>query len=122
MATKHYILLVPGFFGFANLGELLYFGHVRDYFVAEMAARGVDVEVVQVLTHPTGSIRTRAGDLLKLTGLIVERDGAWLALDEAEAPVRFGEVIAWDVAAACDRLANEFRMPSSAPRRAASVR
>jgi triacylglycerol lipase len=65
MATKHYILLVPGFFGFANLGELLYFGHVRDYFVAEMAARGVDVEVVQVLTHPTGSIRTRAGDLLK---------------------------------------------------------
>src|SRR6218665_1018329 len=65
MATKHYILLVPGFFGFANLGELMYFGHVRDYFVAEMARRGVDVEVVQVLTHPTGSIRTRAGDLLR---------------------------------------------------------
>ncbi|HEX5746768.1 MAG TPA: triacylglycerol lipase [Archangium sp.] len=65
MATKHHIYLVPGFFGFANLGELLYFGHVRDYFVAEMARRGVDVEVVQVLSHPTGSIRTRAADLYK---------------------------------------------------------
>ncbi|HYO66773.1 MAG TPA: triacylglycerol lipase, partial [Archangium sp.] len=65
MATKHHIYLVPGFFGFANLGELLYFGHVRDYFVAEMARRGVDVEVVQVLSHPTGSIRTRAADLFK---------------------------------------------------------
>jgi len=65
MATKHHIYLVPGFFGFANLGELLYFGHVRDYFVAELARRGVEVEVVQVLSHPTGSIRTRAADLLK---------------------------------------------------------
>ena len=65
MATKHHIYLVPGFFGFANLGELLYFGHVRDYFVAEMARRGVEAHVVQVLTHPTGSIRTRAADLLK---------------------------------------------------------
>ena len=65
MATKHHIYLVPGFFGFANLGELLYFGHVRDFFVAELAQRGVEVEVVQVLSHPTGSIRTRAGDLLR---------------------------------------------------------
>ncbi len=66
MATKHHIYLVPGFFGFANLGELLYFGHVRDYIVAELARRGVEAEVVQVLSHPTGSIRTRAADLLKV--------------------------------------------------------
>lgn len=72
MATKHHIYLVPGFFGFANLGELLYFGHVRDYFVAEMARRGLEAEVVQVLTHPTGSIRTRAADLLKA----IEASGA----------------------------------------------
>ena len=62
----------------------------------------------------------RAGDILKLTGLIVERDGAWLALDEAEASVRFGEVIACDVASACDGLANDLRIPSPTPRRAAS--
>ena len=40
MAAKHHIYLVPGFFGFANLGELLYFGHVRDYLKAELARRG----------------------------------------------------------------------------------
>jgi pimeloyl-ACP methyl ester carboxylesterase len=66
MASKHHIYLVPGFFGFANLGELVYYGHVRDYFVAELARRGVEAEVVTVLSHPTASIRVRAADLFKV--------------------------------------------------------
>jgi pimeloyl-ACP methyl ester carboxylesterase len=66
MASKHHIYLVPGFFGFANLGELVYYGHVRDYFVAELARRGVEAEVVTVLSHPTASIRIRAADLFKV--------------------------------------------------------
>jgi len=65
MASKHHIYLVPGFFGFANLGELVYYGHVRDYFVAELARRGIEAEVVTVLSHPTASIRVRAADLFK---------------------------------------------------------
>jgi triacylglycerol lipase len=63
-AKKHHVFLVPGFFGFANLGELMYFGHVRDYLEAELRRRGVDAQVHTVLSHPTASIRTRAADLL----------------------------------------------------------
>lgn len=62
----------------------------------------------------------RAGEILKLTGLIVERDGAWLALDEAESHARFGEVIACEVASACEAMANDYRMSSPATRRAAA--
>lgn len=64
MPAKHHIYLVPGFFGFTNLGELVYFGHVRDFLQAEFARRGVEAEVVAILSHPTASIRQRAADLL----------------------------------------------------------
>ncbi|MCP3105439.1 triacylglycerol lipase [Myxococcus sp. K15C18031901] len=65
MAAKHHIYLVPGFFGFINLGELVYFGHALDYLKVELARRGVESEVTIVLSHPTASIRTRTADLLK---------------------------------------------------------
>ncbi|MCE9673138.1 triacylglycerol lipase [Myxococcus stipitatus] len=65
MGAKHHIYLVPGFFGFINLGELVYFGHALDYLKAELARRGVESEVTIVLSHPTASIRTRTADLLK---------------------------------------------------------
>ncbi len=64
MSAKHHIYLVPGFFGFANLGEFVYFGHVRDFVHAECARRGIDAEVIAVLSHPTASIRQRTADLL----------------------------------------------------------
>lgn len=64
MAPKHRVYLVPGFFGFANLGEIVYFGHVRNLLVEELRRRGVESEVYMVLSHPTASIRTRARDLL----------------------------------------------------------
>jgi len=55
--------LVPGFFGFANLGELKYFGHVRDFLAAEAARRRLTVEVYVVKTHPTSSLPKRAAVL-----------------------------------------------------------
>ncbi len=61
---KHRIYLLPGFFGFANLGEIVYWGHVYDALKAELSKRGVEAEVFHVLSHPTASIRTRAADLL----------------------------------------------------------
>jgi triacylglycerol lipase len=65
MPVKHHIYLVPGFFGFTNLGEFVYYGHVRDFLQAEFARRGVEAEVVAIPSHPTASIRQRAADLLK---------------------------------------------------------
>jgi triacylglycerol lipase len=63
MQWKHHIFLAPGFFGFANLGDLVYFGHVRAFLLEALRQRGVDAEVIPVLSHPTASIRTRAKDL-----------------------------------------------------------
>jgi pimeloyl-ACP methyl ester carboxylesterase len=62
--ARHRFYLLPGFFGFANLGEIIYFGHVRNLLVEELHRRGADVEVHVVLTHPTASVRQRARDLL----------------------------------------------------------
>jgi hypothetical protein len=56
----HAIYLIPGFFGFANLGRLRYFVHVDRFLRERCAARGVDARVHVVRTHPTASLPTRA--------------------------------------------------------------
>ncbi len=56
----HRIYLIPGFFGFTNLGELQYFGHVLRFLRAEAARLGVEAEVHVVQTLPTASLRRRA--------------------------------------------------------------
>lgn len=60
-----HVFLVPGFFGFANLGELVYFAHVKRLLEEILEDRGVEARVTQVHTHPTASIRTRAARLLE---------------------------------------------------------
>ncbi|KIG17045.1 Lipase precursor [Enhygromyxa salina] len=62
MATQH-LVLVPGFFGFVNFGPLIYFAHVRELLESEFRARGCDVRVHRVRTHPVASLRQRARDL-----------------------------------------------------------
>lgn len=60
MRRPHHVLLVPGFFGFANLGDFAYFAHVRD-FLAEIGPRaGLTGELRVVATVPTASLRKRA--------------------------------------------------------------
>jgi hypothetical protein len=58
--TKHYVYLIPGFFGFANLGGISYFHHVRHITERLMRERGVEPEIHAVNTLPTASIRKRA--------------------------------------------------------------
>lgn len=67
------IYLVPGFFGFANLGELKYFGHVREFLVQRSAAAGLDVRVHVVKTHPTASLPARAARLLDTVAATARR-------------------------------------------------
>jgi len=57
------IYLVPGFFGFANLGKLTYFGHIRPFLLQGAAERGLEVRVHVVKTHPTASLAKRAARL-----------------------------------------------------------
>jgi hypothetical protein len=60
---RHHVYLVPGFFGFANLGELKYFGHVRRFLIERATASGLDVAVHVVKAPPTSSLPVRAACL-----------------------------------------------------------
>ncbi|MCB9730461.1 MAG: triacylglycerol lipase [Deltaproteobacteria bacterium] len=58
--TPHQVYLIPGFFGFANLGTLRYFTHVREFLGPLFVQRGLEVIVHDVPTRPTASIIERA--------------------------------------------------------------
>ncbi len=66
MPELHHVFLVPGFFGFANIGELLYFSHVRQYLREACYRQHLPVEIHTVQTHPTASLRRRAERLLEV--------------------------------------------------------
>ena len=74
MAEKHHIVLVPGFFGFLNLGELTYFSRVTDLLQLRCEQLGVTAEVRAVGTLPTASLRLRAAKLAEAVARITAED------------------------------------------------
>jgi triacylglycerol esterase/lipase EstA (alpha/beta hydrolase family) len=58
--SRVHVFLVPGFFGFANLGDLAYFGHVHAFLATAYPARGLEPVLHVVRTHPTASLPRRA--------------------------------------------------------------
>lgn len=63
MPPKHHIYLIPGFFGFANLGDLKYFAHVTEV-LSNSLRLGIDAQVHNVTTSPTAAVLSRAVRLL----------------------------------------------------------
>ncbi|MCB9682167.1 MAG: triacylglycerol lipase [Alphaproteobacteria bacterium] len=63
MSERHHVFLVPGFFGFANLGDLSYWGHVVRLLQAVLGQAGVEAVLHPVVTEPTASLSTRAARL-----------------------------------------------------------
>jgi hypothetical protein len=61
--VRPHVFLVPGFFGFANLGEIRYFGHVRRFLLEAGEEAGRRPHVHAVRTHPTASLVARARQL-----------------------------------------------------------
>lgn len=59
----HHVILVPGFFGFLNLGELTYFSRVCEQLTLRLEQLGVRADVRAVGTLPTSSLRSRAATL-----------------------------------------------------------
>ncbi|MEY2929544.1 MAG: hypothetical protein RL033_293 [Pseudomonadota bacterium] len=58
---KHHVLLVPGFFGFGSLGQISYFaGGIQQLLARSFERAGLQVQVTEVATLPTASIRVRA--------------------------------------------------------------
>ena len=66
------VYLVPGFFGFTELGAFNYFHRVSETLGAALRERGVDAEIIETDTLPTGSIRRRASQLI---GFVREHGG-----------------------------------------------
>ncbi len=70
MRTAH-IYLIPGFFGFSDIGGITYFHHVTEFLRARLARRGIRAIVRGVATLPTSSIEKRAA---RLFDVIAEDD------------------------------------------------
>ena len=58
------VYLIPGFFGFAQLGDITYFHHVEDELARRLKRRGVEAESSAVPTLPTASIPRRVEQLV----------------------------------------------------------
>lgn len=69
---QHHVILVPGFFGFGRFGELTYFNGVRAALERSFAALGLSVNVIEVETLPTASIRSRAARVLETLVRVTE--------------------------------------------------
>ncbi len=60
---RQHVFLIPGFFGFAHVGDLKYFRHVRSLLHAALGARGVAPAIHYVATRPLASLERRAAIL-----------------------------------------------------------
>jgi triacylglycerol lipase len=70
----HHVVLVPGFFGFGALGRLSYFAGVSEALTAEFRRRDLHLDVVEVPTLPTASIRHRAAQVLEVLAHVASLD------------------------------------------------
>lgn len=68
----HRVYLIPGFFGFANFGDLKYFAHVRDVLERTFAAHRAEATIHYVRTLPTAGLARRGARLLET---VVETSG-----------------------------------------------
>lgn len=70
--SRHHVILVPGFFGFGSLGALSYFVGVREALLQAFQRLALDVQIVEVPTLPTASIRHRAARVRETLAAVAE--------------------------------------------------
>jgi hypothetical protein len=70
---RHRVYLLPGMFGFAELGSYHYFSHVERELSARFAAAGQDVVIRTIDDLPTASIRRRA---TRLATVVAQTSGS----------------------------------------------
>jgi len=80
VAGRHHVILVPGFFGFVNLGDFAYFGHVRDFLAEVGPAHGLDGEIRVSLTEPTSPLERRAAMLAETVSALLDSAGGRISL------------------------------------------
>ena len=72
MTRPRHVVLVPGFFGFANMGDFTYFGHVRDLLLEAGPELRLTGEVRAVRTEPTASLPRRAALLAESVSALLD--------------------------------------------------
>lgn len=70
---RHDVVLVPGFFGFANLGQITYFGHVKRMLASRFEALGFAARIHVVRSPPTASLPVRAARIAETVRAIRDR-------------------------------------------------
>jgi hypothetical protein len=76
----HHIVLVPGFFGFANLGDFAYFAHVRDLLTELGPELGIDGQIRSIHTEPTASLPRRAALLAEAISTLLDEAGGSVSI------------------------------------------
>jgi len=74
------VVLVPGFFGFANLGEFAYFDHVREFLNEVGPAAGISGEIRVAFTEPSSSLPRRAALLAEAVHRLLEERGGTVSI------------------------------------------
>lgn len=72
--TRHHIVLIPGFFAFAELGDLRYFHGVSEVLSAAFERLGLDFDLLEIDTLPTASVRYRAAKVLEAIATVGGQD------------------------------------------------
>jgi pimeloyl-ACP methyl ester carboxylesterase len=62
---RHHVILIPGFFAFAGLGDLQYWHGVDAVLSNAFRRLGLDVDILEIETLPTASIRYRAAKVVE---------------------------------------------------------
>lgn len=62
---KNQIYLIPGLFGFTELGAFNYFHRVALVLKKQLSKQGITAEIIEVETIPTGSVKRRAERLIE---------------------------------------------------------
>jgi len=77
---QRHVFLIPGFFGFANLGDFAYWGPVRHKLQQVFDDAGMDAEIHCVKSLPTASLRARTRYLLETIAQVRPRSNAAIHL------------------------------------------
>ncbi len=85
MATQHRVYLIPGFFGFTQMGDketerIAYFQNVPQLLQQRFRARGIDAQVHAVASSPTSGLEARALDVFREMARTANEDDAQLHL------------------------------------------
>lgn len=74
MSSPHHVILIPGFFAFAGLGDLRYWSGVDVALQRAFEKLELNVDIIEIETLPTASIRYRAARVLEAIQRCCEKD------------------------------------------------